>query len=249
MRRLQYTFIFLLGCAALAPAYSDPLFEAQYKGNFGKMSANSTRTLEQIDGDRYQFQSIAKSTFASLVENSEFDNKESGFRAIQYRYRRNVIGFKSIQTLTFDWQNMSVSYERKDRPKKNTTYSIDSTTLDPALYQLQMQKDAYLGATEFHYHFAKQGRIKDLDFKVSGKVDYTIGSTTYSGLRIERINPESSENTVVIIIPELMYQIADIDHRDDDGSHYLIRLVKFDCDRKALDAFYSHSTSTMVHNN
>ncbi len=149
-------------------------------------------------------------------------------------------GRKSHQELNFDWTQSLVRYTRTDKPEKNAEFTLEQpNVLDPSLYQLKLQQELSQGAKQFRFTFAKDSRIKDMDFTVTGQTEYEMGDDTYTAVIVERINQPDDRETEILLVPELNYQIARIVHTEEDGSSYTIRLAEYKGKKDALQRFYA----------
>lgn len=232
-------FALLLSLSCLAEDNS--ISEAQYSGKYGRMKVQSTRTLKAIDAskDIYSLESIVSNRFAEITEKSTFYSIRNLLMPSSYYYQRSMLGFKSERDLKFDWTEKKVHYTREDKPEKNLSYDIAVGVLDPSLYQLKLQADAFLGLEEFHYTFAKARKIKNIDFKKTGTTQFKMGKQLYDAIVVERYLHSDNKTTKVTLIPEFAFQIAEIVHTEEDGKQYIIRLEDFKFNQDRLKTFYS----------
>jgi hypothetical protein len=246
MHILRFVFycIFAISLTRMTYADSPPIFNADYSGVFGGYSATSKRTLKPDNNtSRYRFRSKVKNTFATIDEISTFELSQNRIHAKNYSYSRKVFGFRSSQNIHFDWENNIARYTRKEKPKKNRSYDIPNHTLDSSLYQLQLQADAFNGKSEFHYTFAKKGKVKTLHFRFKEHSEYVLDNKIYKATVLERYQHSDSKKTIVVILPELMCQIAEIVHTEESGKQFIIRLENFEYDKDRLTRFYSEAST------
>ncbi len=197
------------------------------------------RRLLHDGGNHYRLHSKARNFLGSISETSHFQHIEHHYIPTRYQYLRKVLGRKSDQVLKFDWTNLKAHYSRSDKPEKNAVYEIFAGLLDPSLYQLKLQQELVHGKTKFYFDFAKDSRLKVLEFTITGEAVYTLNRKEYDAVVVERINQPDTRKTKILLIPEFNYQIASIDHLEKDGSTYKIRLSGFSRDKELLEAFYT----------
>lgn len=215
------------------------LFKATYKGKHSGLSITLVRTLRQEQSTIYQLQSEADAFMSSISELSTFSRTDTSYLPYSYRYHRKVFGRSSKQSLLFNWKELTAKYTREDKPHKNAVFDIPLGVLDPSLYQLKLQQELNQGKKIFKFTFAKDSRVKDFEFQVLEKTEYTLNNKTYAALNLSRINQPDKRQTLITVIPELHHQIAHINHTETDGTDYSIKLVDFEFNAEALPAFYS----------
>jgi hypothetical protein len=221
----------------------DPVLEASYIGKYDNFKVRSTRELFVNDEGIHEMRAVVKAKFASIKERSSFTLTNGYLLPLHYLYKRSIIGFGSERHLRFDWSDRKVHYTRKDKRSDNRSNPITVGVLDPSLYQLKLQCDAFKGAQTFHYTFAKERKVKTLDFKVSGSASFELNGTRYSAITIDRYLHEDNKSTRVTLIPALGYPIAEIQHRESEDQQYNIRLESYSADSDALSSF-CHSIKT-----
>ena len=251
--------IFISMCVVTAPTFGldNTLFTAKYKGKLAGFTVKTQRELVEISPNHYELTSVAKNVFASITEQSFFhlsspenaptsqmgvDKKtaETLFTPEKYFYERRVFGAGSEQKIIFNWADLTAEYTRKDKPEKNTQHKISIGLLDPALYQLKLQNDAYIQKNHFSYVYPDRERIKTMNFAIDGKTSFTLNKKVYDTIVLKRIDKQDNKQTHVTLIPELLYQIAEITHIDEDGDTYSMSLVEFNYNEKKLTEFYRH---------
>lgn len=194
------------------------------------------RTLSKGEDQQYKFTSFAENMLASLTEESVFKKTNDGIQSLSYLYLRKVFGKKKEETVNFDWVNNTAEYKRSDRSDRNTSHTLNGGELDPALYQLLLQRDVYLNKDKLSFTFVKDRRIKTYNFEHLGEDKIKIHNKTYKALKLHRSNAEDSD-TFVWLVPELDYQIGKLVHKD-DGSTYEVEMIRYRANRDAVKAFY-----------
>lgn len=248
--RIPTASAILLLCIALlmtmstgpAMAEDEVLFTSSYKGEFSGWNIKMTRTLTRKDDNQYEFSSVASNMFATIKETSQFDFKSKAVLPTEYRYYRNVFGKKATETLDFDWPNKTVRYEHSAKSYKNTTLPLEKPLLDPSMYQLFVQRDAYLGEKNPSAHFVKRDRIRTYEFEFAGETSIELAKVKRDALLYKKKSDDESETTIWLI-PALDYQIGKIIHKDEDGEEYEVEMVGYRSESQALQKFYRNSAS------
>lgn len=202
------------------------------------MTIKSTRTLVKKDSGGFTIESEMKNLLASIHEKSQFVLNNGILQPMEYRYRRSIAAFKSNESLLFDWQAGVAKYQRTDKPEKNKDHPIELGFLDPVLYQLQLQREAYSGKDEYSFTFVKPSKVKTLHFKKTGEEPFTVGKQTYTAIKVERVNLDDNKETRIWLVPDLNYQIARIEHLEEDGKAYNIYLTNYQSAENLVDTLY-----------
>ncbi len=246
---LQTCLILIL--VAAQPCFAgikNTLFTADYQGEFSGWNIKVTRRLTEQDGV-YQFESESKNLFASMREVSEFVITDQQIIPRSYEYRRRVFGRQKSETIAFDWDTKLALYRRSDRPKSSTQHPLTGPTLDPSLYQLQLQADIANGVTDLSYSFIKRKKQHHYAFRRGEEDRFKLDKVNRNALIVERVGQDQGESTRVWMLPELGAQIAKIVHQDDDGDTFEIDLAHYESDSVALQDFYHKLKTSAVQPN
>jgi len=226
-RSLLQLLVMALTLSLTTLSSANTLFTAEYEGKYSGMTIKSSRTLTEEPSGQYRLHSIIKNTFASIEENSVFTLNGTAIIPSHYHYKRKIMGFKADESIAFDWDSQLAKYRRKNKKEKDRDHKIFTGVLDPALYQLQLQRDLFSNNTELSYSFVKPSKIKTLNFKKTGKETLKVGNENYPAIKLERINLDDNKKTRIWLIPDLNYQIGRIEHIEENGDSYSIYLTKY----------------------
>ncbi|TVZ39643.1 uncharacterized protein DUF3108 [Alteromonadaceae bacterium 2753L.S.0a.02] len=237
---------FLLGNLLLAffwvaaPAFAEeaPLFIAEYEGKYSGMLVKSTRKLIHKNDANFVLKSKIKNAFASIEEQSDFTIEKGVLIPQNYHYKRSIFAFKADENLKFDWQKNIAEYRRKKKPEKNKDHELSPGILDPALYQLQLQREVFHGKNNIAVTFAKSTKIKSLYFINKGEEPLKIADQTYPAVKLERDNKDDEKQTRLWFIPALNYQVAKVEHVEENGDAYTILLTRYESDPKLIPLIY-----------
>lgn len=236
--RFLLTLFFLLTYASNLFAENTVLYSAQYEGDISGFPVELTRTLYKTGADHYLSQSEASNILGSIKEKSEFFIKEGILHPKYYEQRKKALGISRIERIQFDWKTLTAQYTSKKKPEKNTTHKIFSGVLDPAIYQLQLQRDAFNQKKKFNFKFVKKERINERNYSLTGEEDISVGEKKYLALKYERNNLDDEKQTRIWFIPELNYQIGRIQHQEKDGKTSELNLVSFKGSEQFVDEIY-----------
>ncbi|WP_158224717.1 DUF3108 domain-containing protein [Agaribacterium haliotis] len=230
-----------LTSANVAASDKPALFTAVYEGKHSGLNIKLTRELQQSDNG-WRLSANASNFLGYIRELSEFSIENGAIKPERYVYERKVFGKKSKQSIDFDWQAQLAHYRRSDKKHKNKDFALVEGTLDPSLYQLKLQQELAAGKNTFKLVFAKDSRVKDLQFEVIGPGEYKLNGTSYQSVELQRINQPDKKQSFITLLPELNYQIAQIRHIEEDGSSYTVKLTSYQADNQAVQDFYKQIT-------
>lgn len=212
------------------------LYRSVYKGNISGWKVEMVRTLTQA-GERYTLKSEAKNMFGSIKEVSDFEIRNKQLYPSLYVYERKVFGRNATEKIQFDWSAKTAHYSRSDRSKNNTEHKIVVGVLDPALYQLVLQADLASGKKKLDYTFIKRKRLEHYDFETVTKESFSLNKRTFDAQVVIRENEQKDKITKLWVVPELDYQVAQIQHTD-DGDTYQVQLASHQGDSAKIAQFY-----------
>lgn len=218
---LSLLFVYLAPTLALAA----PIFEATYSGEYANLNITMTRVLNR-NGNDYRLTSKAKSFMAKIDETSDFSLTNNTLRPHNYLYERKIFGVKKKEQLTFDWQSLVANYTKGNNHKG--TQPLNENSLDPTLYQLQLQRDLAQNPTQktFSYTFVRRSQTKQYHFKRSANAGLNFKEKQYSAVVVVRTG-DGEKETKLWLIPELNYTLAKIRHTEEDGGTYEALLTDY----------------------
>lgn len=241
MRLAQLCMLLICGSATSTSLAnnSQTLFTSTYEGEFSGWDVKMHRSLRQTGPNEYVFASEAKNLFASIRETSSF-RVDQQITPLHYEYYRKVFGRRVRETLEFDWPKLTASYHRSDRDEGKTVYGVKAPLFDPSLYQLFLQRDAYLGKEKLDYSFAKRKGVRTYSFEKTGTDMFHYRGQPLKA-EVYRKLSDDGDQTTVWLIPALNHQIGMLTHKDEDGSTYQVRLTDYSADEAALKDFYKQT--------
>jgi Protein of unknown function (DUF3108) len=214
-----------------------PLFSATYKGKYNGWNITLERTLQEVSAGQYSLTSKASNFIGQLEEISEFSLLNNQLSPKIYKYNRRILGVSNSEVIRFSWPTNEAFYTRANKSQDNRTLALRPGLLDSALYQLQLQQDLALHKNELSYSFIKRKDIKTYKFSPVGKDTFNLNGTKFNATIVERLE-NSSKKTRIWLLPDLNWQIARIQHKDESGDTYTIELSRYVGDSARIEAFY-----------
>lgn len=228
--------IVLGGVSSIVAGDTNNLLQATYSSEYSGMDIKVTRTLQELGQGQYSYRFDADSTVAGIYEESIFAVEDTIFKPLNYTYERTVFGIRKKENLVFDWQNKQAIYYKKSN-RSDTHALTDALTLDSSLYQLQLQKDLYNNAKQLHYTYIQRGKIRQREFRVVKDTSFNLSGKSYPAKLLRRVSENNEKVTEVIVIPELMYIIAQIEQTE-DGTTYNTQLTHLSMNADKLAKLY-----------
>lgn len=204
------------------------------------MGVDITRTLVLRNDGNYVMALEGSGAFASIRETTLFETRGDHLRPLEYNYRRKVFGFGGKEQVSFDWNNNSAIYREKGSEK--ATHTLSANTVDPALYQLQLQIDLYQGKQTLAYEYILRKKLRNREFQIIGEDEYELQGKKYRAIVLQRVSLNDEKNTLVWVLPDLFYQTAYIQQSKNDEESYSTHLTDFSFDAKQLTKLYSSGT-------
>lgn len=215
--------------SAIAEELSLTPYKAIYSNEMDvgiSISGEATRELKQLDDGSWQLSIEASAMFASASEVSRFTVENNILKPIRYDYQRRVMGKRREASLTFDWENESVTTDIENQPWRMT---ISTGVQDKLSYQLQMRMDLAAGKEEMVYEVADGGKLQEYRFQVIGEetIDTPLGQL--KAIKVERDRGEgSNRETYIWFAPELDFMVIRIHQVETDGKNYLLFLKRLE---------------------
>ncbi|WP_151703498.1 DUF3108 domain-containing protein [Nitrincola alkalilacustris] len=211
--------------SAIAEELSLTPYKAIYSNEMDvgiSFTGEATRELKQLADGTWQLSIEASAMFASVREVSQFTVEEDFLKPLKYDYQRRVMGKRREASLSFDWENESVTTDIENQPWRMT---ITPGVQDKLSYQLQMRMDLAAGKEELIYEVADGGKLQEYRFRVIGEevIDTPLGQL--KSIKVERDRGEgSNRETYIWFAPELDYMVIRIHQVETDGKNYLLFL-------------------------
>lgn len=202
-------------------------YQATYSTTWKKgisIKVEGSQTLRHTSSDDWHFQFNADTFFATLSEESTFERVDNQIRPLYYHYQSSILGKKKEAKLTFNWNDMSVLNDVKQKPWH---MDIEHGTLDRLSMQLQLRYDLKRNPDgEFAYHIADGGRLKRYAFTTQGKesVQTKFGKT--DAIKVVRTDNDSDKRQSYFwFAPQYDYLLVKLEHHE-KGESYILDLEK-----------------------
>jgi hypothetical protein len=217
-------------------------FTATYKGKYNGWNITLERSLQEVAPGQFRLASHSSNFLGHLEEVSEFKFSNNQLIPQSYLYNRRILGKSNNESIIFSWPTKEAFYTRANKIADKRTLKLSSGMLDAALYQLQLQRDLALQRSDLSYTFIKRKEIKSYQFSPVGTDTFTLNGTQQKAMIVERIE-NSSKKTRIWLLPDLNWQIARIQHKEESGDTYIIELSHYTGDSVLMNTFYQAAPS------
>lgn len=217
--------------------HGETFFTATYKGKYNGWNITLERSLQEVKPGQFNLASKASNFLGQLEETSEFSLVDDQLLPRVYTYNRRILGKANSESIRFAWDTQEAFYTRANKSQDNRTLKLTSGLLDPALYQLQLQRDLARHQTQLNYAFIKRKDIKSYRFSPVGTDSFTLNGVQLKATIVERLE-NSTKKTRIWLLPELNWQIARIQHKEESGDTYTIELARYSGNGTLMNRIY-----------
>lgn len=232
-RILDSLFLLFFGFA-LKPANADfapchktlTPYEAMYMSTYKGITMSGARSLRSKGENQYALTHAAKKTGSSISEQSIFTLKNNRIKVEKYDMSRSALGIKREYHNRYDWQKQ----EARVTGHANVTLPLNNHPLDLLSYQLALRCDLEQEQKQLNYPVIARNRIKNYEFKVSGKETLKTEVGELQTLIVDRLRKGDGRTTRIWVAPDLNYLIVRLEQSEskDNASYKLeIKAVSF----------------------
>lgn len=203
-------------------------FTLSYSASYAGLpfNGNATRTLTQLEGNRFELTMKASGLLMKLEEQSRFTwSPDCRVSTDSYRYTRKTLGKKKEHTIKFDHAKHQAHYKSK---KSDTVYEIPPYLGDRLTEQLilrcklqQVKRPAI--DQQFVIDIARKGNVVSHTFIYRGKTALETETKIYNTAIIERIHKDPERKTTLWFDIDNQYTLVKVSQLD-DGKQYTISL-------------------------
>lgn len=223
---MRRALLFALTLLSL-PAFSAELepFSASYTADWKQLpvSGSAERTLEKVDGERWQLDFEASMLVASLTEQSTFKLDNGTLMPLSYRFDRSGLGKSKKVEQDFDWEQKQVIGSDRDNAVR---LPLNRGLLDKSSYQIALQLDVANGKQSMSYQVVDGDEIETYDFRVLGEEVVRTRAGLIDAIKVERVRDptQSSRKTVLWFAKDWGHLLVRLHQVETDGKEYQIML-------------------------
>ncbi|QLF92168.1 DUF3108 domain-containing protein [Pseudomonas sp. ABC1] len=210
-------------------------FSASYTADWKQVPVSGTakRSLERLEGNRWQLDFEASMLVASLSERSQFTLDGNSFLPQQYRLKRSGLGKGKRIEQDFDWAGKQVLGSDRGEQVK---LPLNSGLLDKSTYQLALQHDVAAGKRSMSYQVVDGDEIETYDFRVLGEEKVSTKAGQVDAIKVERVRDptQSKRVTMLWFAKDWDYLLVRLHQIEKDGKEYQIMLENGQVDGKPV---------------
>jgi len=193
MRR--YFTAFIAAVAIAIPAVAAPAglkpFDADYVANYEGMEGAARMTLSQSDG-KWVYVLRVTNSLATLSQSTTFDEKDGQWRPLSGTDSSAVFIKHKDKRAHYDWDKGVATYSGDVKPDRTGPVKLQAGDLDAMLVNLALTRDVHAGKP-LRYRMVDDGRVKQLNYQVTGTEAITIGGRSQQATRITRTDGDKQE--------------------------------------------------------
>jgi hypothetical protein len=206
-------------------------YTLSYAATYNGMDISAERQLK-LEGKRYVLTTTAKNLFSSIEEESVFLlDEQRGIVDQNYQYKRNVLGIKKTEKLSYDREAGVANYKTK---KKKRQVTLEDGYLNRLTYQVQLQRDLINKVSPLQYQVISRGRLKEYNFETQGEETLDTPLGKIKALKVKRIREDDERETLFWFAPEWNYLLVQLWQREEGGEDYKIVIQEGSLDKKPL---------------
>ncbi|MGB3623100.1 MAG: DUF3108 domain-containing protein [Ketobacter sp.] len=209
--------------AAATVEFPFKLFTASYRGEAYGMSMEKlgTRSLMQVDAQRYRIEYKANAMMYSMEETSDFIWQDNHIIPLAYHSERGTFLSKRKARLLFDWDAGTAEYKVK---KRSGEFTISPGDQDPITSTLTLalkidQKNPLIEVSE-----AKKDSVEMLEFERIDEPELQTPIGDIKTLHLRRIHDDPERQTEIWVHREYPYIPVKL-RQNDDGEVFLLELT------------------------
>ena len=192
------TLLLVLAISTVAVAVTaDPTtYHAEYRGEYQGLPIRATglRELALTEDGHYRLSSSARSALVTVTEYSDFKLVNNQPVPLAYYYGRKGLGKNKEESLTFDWDNSTVS---------ENAIMLVSGIQDKLSYQEKLRVDVNRAIhnnspdIEFAYDVVDDEKIKTYRFRLAGEEVLATPLGDLRTMKVERIRSSGNRQTTL----------------------------------------------------
>ncbi|WP_245156370.1 DUF3108 domain-containing protein [Agrilutibacter solisilvae] len=191
LARTLLASVALLSGAAAAAGDITP-FTAEYQANYMGMQGNGRMTLASTGGNKWRYSLDIGGSMAALNQTTVFESNGGQLRPLSNSDTSAVLIKRKQKNATYDWAKGEARWTGDVKPERAGPVKLQSGDLDAMLINLAISRDAAAGKP-LRYRMVDDGRVKQLNYQVSGKETISVGGKSQEATRITRTDGDKQE--------------------------------------------------------
>ena len=198
--RLAAGTLLALGAAASSVAGDIKPFTAVYQANYMGIQGDGLMTLASAGANKWRYSLEIDGTMAALNQTTVFEARGDELRPLTNSDSSSVLVKRRNKNATYDWAKGEARWTGDVKPERAGPVKLQPGDLDAMLINLVITRDAAAGKP-LRYRMVDDGRVKQLNYQVTGTEAITIGGKSQQATRITRTDGNKQE--VVWVVDDL----------------------------------------------
>ncbi|QNP41169.1 DUF3108 domain-containing protein [Lysobacter solisilvae (ex Woo and Kim 2020)] len=187
----------LLAVAAVAQAGEVKPFTADYQANYMGIQGIGKMVLAQAGGNRWRYSLDIGGSMANLNQTTVFEDSNGAWRPISNSDSSELLIRRKQKKATYDWSRGEARWSGDVKPERAGPVKLQSGDLDAMLINLAIARDVAAGKP-LRYRMVDDGRVKQLNYQVSGKETITVGGKPRQATKVIRVDGDKQEMLWVV---------------------------------------------------
>ena len=167
-------------------------FTAEYQANYMGIQGNGRMTLAASGGDKWSYSLEIDGSMAALKQTTVFESRNGQLRPLSNTDTSSVLIKRKAKHAVYDWAKGEARWTGDVKPERAGPVKLQDGDLDAMLINLAIARDATAGKP-LRYRMVDDGRVKQLNYQVTGTEAITIGGRSQQATRITRTDGDKQE--------------------------------------------------------
>lgn len=187
--------LFLISAAASAGDVKP--FTADYQANYLGIQGIGRMVLVQAGGNRWRYSLDIGGSMANLNQTTVFEDSNGQWRPISNSDTSALLVRRKQKNATYDWSRGEARWTGDVKPDRAGPVKLQSGDLDAMLINLAIARDVAAGKP-LRYRMVDDGRIKQLNYQVTGKESITVAGKARQATKVTRVDGDKQEMLWVV---------------------------------------------------
>lgn len=182
----------MLWAGAAAHAGEVKPFTADYQASYMGVPGVGRMVLAQAGGNRWRYSLDIGGSMANLNQTTVFEDANGQWRPISNSDTSAVLVKRKQKNATYDWSRGEARWTGDVKPERAGPVKLQSGDLDAMLINLAIARDVAAGKP-LRYRMVDDGRIKQLNYQVTGKEAITVAGKARQATKVTRVDGDKQE--------------------------------------------------------
>jgi hypothetical protein len=182
----------LLVASATASAADIKPFTAEYQANYLGVQGVGRMVLAQAGGNRWRYSLDIGGSMANLNQTTVFEDSNGQWRPISNSDTSALLVKRKQKNATYDWSRGEARWTGDVKADRAGPVKLQNGDLDAMLINLALARDVAAGKP-LRYRMVDDGRVKQLNYQVSGKESITVAGKARQATKVTRVDGDKQE--------------------------------------------------------